>query len=271
MKSPSTLLPVLATTLLLGAALSSQAQDAWQWNATIYGWFPSIGGSTAFPSGGGGGGSGVDVSAQQILDSLKFTFMGTLEGSNGRWGFLTDVVYVDLGASKAGTRDVTIGGVQLPAGVDANLYLDIKGWVWTLAGTYALASTPKSSSNLVFGTRLLDMRQTLGWQFNGNIGGLPLPGSSGNSEAKLSNWDAIVGVKGRISLGDSGHWYVPYYADIGTGESKFTWQALAGLGYRFNWGSVVAAWRYLDYEFKSGNALQSMNFNGAAVGVNFHW
>jgi hypothetical protein len=33
----------------------------------------------------------------------------------------------------------------------------------------------------------------------------------------------------------------------------------------------VAAWRYLDYEFKSGNALQSMNFNGAAVGVNFHW
>jgi hypothetical protein len=64
---------------------------------------------------------------------------------------------------------------------------------------------------------------------------------------------------------------VPYYADIGTGNSKLTWQVNAGLGYQFDWGAVAATWRYLDYEFKSGNAIQSANFSGLVVGVGFQW
>lgn len=44
--------------------------------------------------------------------------------------------------------------------------------------------------------------------------------------------------------------------DIGTGNPKFTWQAILGLGYSFGCGDVVVARRHVDYEFKSGESVQ---------------
>jgi len=43
------------------------------------------------------------------------------------------------------------------------------------------------------------------------------------------------------------------------------------VGYKFDWGSVFATYRYLDYQFKSGGALQSMNMNGGLIGVAFQF
>lgn len=51
----------------------------------------------------------------------------------------------------------------------------------------------------------------------------------------------MIGVKGRFDFGDKREWYVPYYADVGTGQSDLTLQVFGGIGYRFNaWGSVLA-------------------------------
>ena len=58
---------------------------------------------------------------------------------------------------------------------------------------------------------------------------------------------------------------------MGTGESKFTWQAWAGVGYSFGLVEVVGSWRYLDYHMKSGKAIESLSFNGPAVSVVFRW
>ena len=55
------------------------------------------------------------------------------------------------------------------------------------------------------------------------------------------------------------------------GDSDFTWQGSAGIGYAFNWGEVIAAWRYLDYNFKSGQKIESVNLSGPLVGVAFRW
>jgi hypothetical protein len=197
--------------------------------------------------------------------------MGSLEASNGRWGMLTDVIYMDLGNTKYGSRDISIGGLPLPGDANANVSFDLKGWAWTFAGTWRVASDPASKLDVVAGARLFDMRQTLGWEVTGNVGPIPLPGRAGNSEAKISNWDAIVGLKGRAALGDERKWFIPYYADVGTGESKLTWQAMAGVGYSFQWGDVVASWRYIDYDMKSGKKIESMNFNGPAIAAVFHW
>lgn len=255
---------VLAAALPAGAAAQG---TGWTWEAAVYGWFPAIGGSTSVPTGGGG--SGIDVTTKQVFDALKMAAMGTIQGRNGRWGVWSDLVYADFGASKQNSRDFTLGGAQLPAGVDANLVLDLKTLVWTAAGVYSLSMTPEHSTDLLFGARLLDAKQTLSWSFNGNIAGLPLPGRTGTNEVRGSNWDGIVGVKGRAFLDADRRWFVPYYVDVGTGESKFTWQANVGFGYRFDWGSLIASWRYLDYEMKSGSPIQSLTMNGALVGVAF--
>lgn len=252
--------------------LGAQAQtagDGLKWEASIYGWFPAIGGSSSFPVSSGG--SSIDVSARQVIDALKMTFMGSIGVKERNWGFWTDLVYADFGATKDGTRDLSLGHVELPASVTANLSLDIKSTIWTLAGTYSLASTPQYTADLVFGARMLQMDQTLGWTFNGDISGLPLPSRTGSAKLDVTDWDGIVGVKGNLALGGDGKWFVPYYFDVGTGQSDLTWQANVGIGYRFGWGAVVAGWRYLDYQFKSGEPIQSMSFNGATVGVTFQW
>jgi hypothetical protein len=87
------------------------------------------------------------------------TFMGSLEASNGRWGMFTDVVYMDIGNTKSGYRDFTLGGSALPAGADANVSYDLKGWAWTLACTWRIASNPASKADLVAGARLCDVNQ----------------------------------------------------------------------------------------------------------------
>jgi hypothetical protein len=258
---------LVASTLPL--ASNAQSVDDWKWQASVYGWFPSLSGKTSFPPSGGG--PSLDIDADSILDNLDFVFMGSIEGQKGRWGLWTDLVYIDLSASKSATRDFTIGRQAIPVGVDLNANYEIKAWAWTVAATYSVIATPDHSMQTLAGARLLDVEQKLGWQFNGNVGALPLA-ASGSSAVSESMWDGIIGVKGRVSFGANREWFVPYYVDIGTGQSDFTWQGLIGIGYQFNkWGAVSAGWRYLDYEFESGKNLESLTLSGPIVGVTFRW
>ena len=64
---------------------------------------------------------------------------------------------------------------------------------------------------------------------------------------------------------------MPYYLDVGTGESNFTWQTMAGLGYSWQWIDTFAAWRYLDYDLGEGRPLSSLSLNGPLLSVKFHW
>jgi hypothetical protein len=247
------------------AAQAQAANDKWQWELGIYGWFPAIGGTTEFPSGAGG--PSFDVSAGDVLDSLKMTFMGQIEARKGRWGVWSDLVYADLGGSQSGSRDFTVGG--RPVSTSANLSLDLKSTVWTLAGIYNLTSTPENTTDLLFGARMLNLDETLNWSLASSIPELQT--RSGKASVDATNWDAIVGLKGRYYLGAERKWFLPYYVDVGGGQSKLTWQVNAGVGYAFDWGAVVATWRYLDYDFKSGDALQSMSMNGVLIGVAFQF
>jgi len=247
------------------AAQAQAANDKWQWELGIYGWFPAIGGTTSFPSGASG--PSIDVSAGDVLDALKMTFMGQIEARKGQWGVWSDLVYADLGGSQSGSRDFAVGG--RPVSATANLSLDLKSTVWTLAGIYNLSSTPENTTDLLFGARMLNLKETLDWSLSSSIPELPT--RSGEARVDGTNWDAIVGLKGRYYFGGERKWFLPYYVDVGGGQSKLTWQVNAGVGYTFDWGSVFATWRYLDYDFKSGDALQSMTMNGALIGVAFQF
>jgi hypothetical protein len=256
------------TVLLSGTAAAQSGPDDWQFRALIYAYLPTISGSTTFPAGAG---SAINADGDKILDHLNFAFMGTLEAQKGRWGAFTDVMYLNVSGSKSGTRDLTIGGVELPAGVSSNASLDIKATVWTIAGNYRLLAAPDAAYDVFAGARLLSINERLGWEFSANVGPVTGPGQTGSSETKADNWDAIVGIKGRFNFGQSREWFVPYYVDVGTGDSNLTWQAIAGIGYAFRWGEVVAAWRYLDYDAKSDKRIEGLNLNGPAIGVAFRW
>jgi hypothetical protein len=246
----------------------SQAQGDWEGAVTLYGWLPTMGGTFHFPVAGS---VDAELDPSDVLNALNFAFFTTAEVRKDRWGALTDIIYLDLGNSKRGFRDITIGDEELPAQLQTKADISLSGWVWTLGGTYLLSEDAAHPVSLVAGARLLDLTNELKLDVTGDITGTPLPGRQLRGEANLSNWDAVVGLKGRMDLGEVGAWFVPYYADIGTGESDLTYQVMGGIGYSFKWGDVVAAWRYLDYDMKSGKTIENMTFNGPAIAAVFHW
>jgi hypothetical protein len=246
---------------------SAQTSDKWEFGAIVYGWLPTIGGKTTFPAGTG---STIDVDADTLLDHLKFTFMGSFEARKDRWGVFTDIIYLDVGGSKSQTRDVNIGGKPLPGGITADLNLDLKSTIWTIAGEYRVATDRTANVDVLAGARSINVKPSLGWNFSADLGPLN-PSRTGSSEISETKWDAIVGAKGRLYFGDNKEWFAPWYLDVGTGQTDLTWQAIGGIGYAFTWGEVIAVWRYMDYNFKSGEPIENLNLNGPAIGVAFHW
>ncbi|MCE9657663.1 MAG: hypothetical protein K8R60_03820 [Burkholderiales bacterium] len=254
-----------ASTLAYGQAPA--VEGPWRYGATLYVYLPTVGVKSSVPADPGGTPITFDV-----LEHLKFTLMGTVDAHNGRWGAFSDLVYVNLGSNKHQSRDFTIGDIGLPVGTTADLGWDLKGTAWTVGGLYRVVSSPGVSVDALGGVRWLDVRNTFTWDISGNIGPLAPVGQTGSKKTKTSLFDGIVGVRGRVALGDSGGpWSVPFYLDVGTGESKVTWQAAGGIRYSYSWGDLSAMWRYLDYDLKSGQTLQRVTFNGPMVGAAYRW
>ena len=207
----------------------------------------------------------------RIVDNIKFVFMGSLEAKKGRWGAFTDLIYMDIGTGKSETRDFSVGGIQIPATATGDIDYDLKGTIWTIAGEYGVMAAPGASMDVFAGARMVDLEQTISWSLAGNIGSIPVSGRSGGSNVSRTNWDAIAGVKGRLHFGADRSWFVPYYLDVGAGDSDLTWQAMTGIGYSWKSVDVVAAWRYLDYDFGSGKPFTDINLNGPSLSVVFRW
>src|SRR5206468_10207025 len=101
--------------------------------------------------------------------------------------------------------------------LDAGTQTKVKGGIWTLVGGYAAVGDPRVTVDVFGGFRYFGMKATTNWQLSAAVTGaggaqtFPAAGSVTESE---DIWDAIVGIKGRIRLGD-GKWFVPYYVDAG--------------------------------------------------------
>jgi hypothetical protein len=265
-----TALLCLATAVLIpGASLAAVPANGWGWRVTIYGWLPSIDGSTQFPTGQGG--PSIKVDASSIIENLKFTAMGTFEARKGMGGLWTDVIYLNVGGNDSGSRKFTVGGHEIPADLKVDASLDIKSWLVTSAGTYLISRTQWNETEVLSGFRVVNMDQTLDWSADGDLGPVGLSGRSGSATVSETIWDGIIGLKGIATLSGNGHWILPYYVDVGTGQSDLTWQAFAAIGYRFTWGATTLGWRYLDYQFDSDSKLEDLSLNGPFIGLSFAW
>ena len=272
-----TLLATLAAGAFALQPLCSEAQTsaprgAWRYQVSIYGYLPSVDGTTRFPPNADGGGGGnlpsLDVDLGGITDNIQGFFMASFEADNGRWGMFTDFMYLHAGNDRQNSRDFTIGGV-LDASTSANLGWDLSGSIWTLAGKYRVHASPTTPVDFLFGARRAEITQELTFDISGSIGTLPPAARSGRAEHSETLWDGIIGVKGRHVFGPGRRWSLPFYLDVGAGESKLTWQAAAGVGYAFSWGEISMLWRYLAYEMKEGKPTKDLSFNGPMIGASF--
>ena len=259
----------LASGALPPTSAAAQESSKWQFAAEINGYLPAIDSKVNFPRDLGS--TDIHVSVHDLLSHLKMTFMGTFDVHYDRWGVFTDVLYVKEAGNKSRTHDFFIGNVRIPATATTDLDLDLKSWVWTVAGEYRVVSDPAWRVDVLAGARMLDVNTNLGWTITGDIGPIVIPGREGTKEASKTVWDGIVGVKGRYGFGGDRRWLVPFYLDVGTGETELTWQGATGVGYRFHWGDVITVWRYIDWNADSDKTISDLNMNGPMLGVAFRF
>jgi hypothetical protein len=262
------LFPLQASADGSGVYATATTEDSWQFEAIPYLYVPWVSTTVRLPRGIN---TTSDISPNELLNHFKMGFLGAFDVQKGNWGALTDVLYVNVGNAGARTRSFTIGRRELPADVTVSASLDIKTTLWTLAGTFRVVTDPLATLDVLAGTRLLDIKVDQRWYLSGNIGPLSLPSRGGGAEDSGNQWNGIVGAKARLNIFPDRRWFMPFYADVGTGESKLTWQASTGFGYLFHWGEVSATWRYIDYTNKSGKPIQDLSMSGAQVTAVIRW
>jgi len=251
---------ILGTAALLISPLQAKAEttpsDDWQYAASLYFFAPAVKGSTA-------AGSDIDVSFDTLINNLNMTFMGAFEARKGKWSALADVLYLNVGAN-GGAQVPLTGPLGRPLGIDADASLKLRGWVLGAVGGYNVFDRSQASVDVIAGLRYLEMKGSFGLGLQGRRLGRAI-----ESDASGVVWDGIVGVKGRANL--SGNWFVPFYLDVGTGDSDLTWQALAGVGYRFHWGDVSLAYRYLKWDLGSSSPIDDISFSGPQLTATFRF
>ena len=221
--------------------------DRWVFGAEVYMWGADVGGTTT-------SGGDVDISFSDLFNDLNLGFMGDLAASRGPWTLFGDFIYLDVEDDTKGTANIL--GTRVPTEVD----VELKGFITTLGGAYRFLQTDTTRLNLVAGARYLWLKADL----DVDIGRLGVGGSESDTV-----WDGIVGLRGKTDLSDK--WYLTYYADVGGGNSKTTWQALAAINYRFQRVDAVVGYRYLDWDFDDGDMLNfdDLNLSGPFAGVKF--
>lgn len=229
------------------ATAQENANDEWQFFAAPYMWAAGIGGETAT-------GGDVDIDFGTIIENLDMTFMGSFGAQKGKWGFVTDVIYLDI----EDDSDVPLLGPLLTL-----TNVQMKSWIVTPTVTYSVVQSDQWSLDLLAGARYLWLEVDL--DINELSTPLSIPSASGDA------WDGIVGIKGQMNLNQN--WYLPFHFDVGTGDTDLTWQAFAGVGYKFSNFDLIAGYRYLDWDFddddKGGETFNDMTISGPIVGAKF--
>jgi hypothetical protein len=266
----------IAGSVLANLPFRAEAADDGQWHfrVTPYLWFPAMSGSLdAEVPGLLGPTAGVprqlDVSTtvnpDSYLSSLQMAAMVSAEASKGKWSILTDIVYTDFSNQDMKIDRAIDRQLQLPAPVSRQARMDLSATIWTLAAGYRVVDDRSWSLDLIGGLRYLEMNSDLTVTLEGPAGRAL---RSQKASVDMSDWDGIVGLRGQVSIQDT-KWFVPFYADVGTGDSELTWQGMLGVGYRFDWGEATLVWRALGYQFDNNN--MDLTMNGPGLGVSFRW
>ena len=240
---------LIATALLACASPLQAVASEWEFSAEMYVWGAQMDMTTP-------NGIEAELPFYQILDDLQMGFFGVFAARNDKWSFTTDVIYMDLEQKQ--NHDATFPDVG-----DVNLTgkISMSSWIVTPTVGYALYNTDKARVEIIGGARYLDVKVGLKIDADGQ--------QVFDQSASEGYWDGIVGMRTSINLSEN--WFLPIYFDVGGGASDGTWQALAGVGYKWgNWNTALT-YRYLDYKFDDIPALSDLTVKGLLLGFGYTW
>jgi hypothetical protein len=242
---------LLCVTVLIVPGLAAgqwRESEGWQFGAEAYLCGASL--DMEFPDGSNG-----EIRFTDIVEDLGFAFMGVLAARRNKLTLMSDVLYLDVDDDISEDQDE---GISL-----ANV--GIKSWVVTPLAAYQVLETERLTVNLVAGARYLWIEVPAEFEFSD-----PLPPGNAKISPSASTWDGVAGLRGQWQFNDK--WHAIYHADVGTGDSDYTWQGLAGVGYHFEKFDAVLAYRYLTWTFDDeGAPLRELTISGVMAGMRFYF
>lgn len=273
---------------LIGANAPAHAQDQsysdqWSYTLTPYLWLPSIGGDLNYsiPPGSPGTPS-IKVGPTDWFELLDFAFLLNGTARKNRFSFQSDIVYLALGSdgnSRVTGVDTSITGpggrLDIPVGAHVGLEsrTDLDGLAWSLIFGYNLQQDARAQHDLIGGARYFGLDVKTHWNLNVDIttpGGDLALARSGTIEQDVTLWDGVIGLRGHVALGD-GNWSLPYYVDVGAGDSDLTWQGMLGVSYEYGWGDLFLVYRHLYYDEGDSGLMSNFYFSGPTIGGRFSW
>jgi len=204
----------------------------------------------------------IDMSFGDIFDNLRFGGMVVGEVHNGTWGFLADLIYVDIEADQPITRNIGRVPVSLNASVKTSAFTG------TFMGEYRILANDTATVDLLAGARVFSVDNDIDAKLT--VGGAHIAQFSGSDGA---TWvDPIVGARGRYNFTDA--WYVTGWGMIGGfgASSQITWDAFGGVGYEWNdWLSLVAGYRALGVDYNDDGFVYDVVQQGPVFGAVFNF
>lgn len=218
------------------------SDENWAFGGAAYLWAAGVEGTDS-------AGDEIDVSFSDIVKDLDGGLMGIISARKGKWTLLADIIYLSINQETSSTANI----IGVPEKVDVDVKLE--GFVSTLLAAYRVQESDMTSLDLLVGARYFRVD-------------VDLAVDVGASKTKASDsGDVLDGIIGAQVLFDvSEKWYLSCYADVGTGDSKLTWQVWPGVGYRFENVDVVAGYRHLEWESDDGDTIDDINFSGPMLG-----
>jgi len=230
------------------------AHDAgWHFLATGYLWTPALHAQTVR-------GDDLDMSISDVVSNLDAALMGGIQAHHGRLSLNLDMVYAGLSEEVDTTANLLGRPVSAEADVDLELLVP------TAYVGYAVVCASAFELEVLAGARYARVETDIDFTVNGP-GPLVLDRSRSESSDIV---DGIAGVRGQVLIGE--RWFMPFYLDAGAGDSSFTWQAFAGVGFRVTRNvDLTAGYRHLYWDLDDSKVLDDLALSGPLAGVRYRF
>jgi hypothetical protein len=144
------------------------AVSPWTFEASLYGWLLGVDGTT----GVGPFTSNVDESFSDLLSNIEMAAALRFEARNGRWGFIADGFYAELGASG-----------NPPGPLYDYVDINLKQFIGELDVAYRVYDSPSGFVDLYAGVRYNSLKM----DFNGSLDNAGIQAVSDNASARVVN------------------------------------------------------------------------------------
>ncbi len=229
----------VAGIILVSAITVCAEEGEWNWSIAPYAWLIGLEGDITAK----GLTSKVDESFSDAVSKLTVAGMLNVDGNNGKWGMIGDLVYLNLDDDS----DTAIGKVE--GGVEQ--------WVMSAVPYLRVKSDEKMTLDLGAGARYLYTSLDID--------------TPARSASDSKSWiDPIVVARLNIRVMDKLSFSL--LGDVGGFRvgSDFTWQVAVTAGYEVSdLIGLMLGYRYLDTDYKDGDFGYDAASSGLTMGVSF--